>query len=416
MIIQRNAYLKQLIDSRHNHLIKIVTGLRRCGKSFLLFEIFTQWLEDNGVPTSHIIHIDLEDRRNRKLHNPDALIEYIDSKLLDNEMHYIMIDEIQYVSEFEDVLNSYLKVKNADVYVTGSNARFLSKDVITTFRGRGDEIRIYPLSFKEFMQIHPGSKQAALNAYLHFGGMPQAVLEPNEAKRSKYLKDLFTATYIRDIIERYNIKQTEVLEDLLNILASAIGGLTNPSKLANTFESVEKNKVSRTTLTSYIEYICDSFLISKAARYDVKGKKYMDTPYKFYYTDLGLRNARLNFRQFEPTHLMENLIYNELLVQGYNVDVGVVTISSSEQGKRQQRQHEVDFVCNLGSRCYYIQSAYKMLDDDKIKQETASLRGIGDNFKKIVVVGDEMPIQHDSDGITYMSIYDFLLKDNALEL
>lgn len=398
-------------------MIKVLTGLRRCGKSFLLFEIFTKWLLAEGIVKDHIIHIDLEDRRNKDLRDPDALLQYIDSRLKDSGMHYVMIDEIQHVPEFEDVLNSYLKVDNADIYVTGSNARFLSKDVMTTFRGRGHEIKVYPLSFREFLPVFDGTRQAALNEFVLYGGMPQAVLEEDAQEKVKYLKALFSHTYLKDIKERYKIKNDEILSDLLNILASSIGGLTNPSKLANTFETVEKIKVNRMTLTNYLEYICDSFLVEKATRYDVRGKRYMDTPYKFYFSDLGLRNARLNFRQVELTHLMENLIFNELLIRGFNVDVGMVTINRrGDDGRQVQSQNEIDFVCNQGSKKYYIQSAYRMPDQEKIDQEKASLRAVNDSFKKIVIVWDEMPVMRDNDGITTMSIYDFLMSENPLEL
>ena len=417
LTIERNMYLRQLVASRHNRMIKVLTGLRRCGKSFLLFEIFTKWLLAEGIVKDHIIHIDLEDRRNKDLRDPDALLQYIDSRLKDSGMHYVMIDEIQHVPEFEDVLNSYLKVDNADIYVTGSNARFLSKDVMTTFRGRGHEIKVYPLSFREFLPVFDGTRQAALNEFVLYGGMPQAVLEEDAQEKVKYLKALFSHTYLKDIKERYKIKNDEILSDLLNILASSIGGLTNPSKLANTFETVEKIKVNRMTLTNYLEYICDSFLVEKATRYDVRGKRYMDTPYKFYFSDLGLRNARLNFRQVELTHLMENLIFNELLIRGFNVDVGMVTINRrGDDGRQVQSQNEIDFVCNQGSKKYYIQSAYRMPDQEKIDQEKASLRAVNDSFKKIVIVWDEMPVMRDNDGITTMSIYDFLMSENPLEL
>lgn len=417
MYIKRDQYLEQLINSRHNRMIKIVTGIRRCGKSFLLFELYTQWLKEQGIDNAHIIHIDLEDRRNKALRDPDALLAYIDAHLIDNQMHYIMIDEIQNVPEFEDVLNSYLKIKNADVYVTGSNARFLSKDVITAFRGRGDEIRVYPLSFREFLSVYENDKQAALNDFMIYGGLPQVVLEHSEKEKASYLKSLFTQTYIRDIKERYQIKHDEILNDLLNILSSSIGSLTNPSKLVNSFESVKKVKVNRMTLTNYLEYICDSFLMEKSVRYDVKGKRYMDTPYKFYFTDLGLRNARLNFRQLEPSHMMENIIYNELRIRGYNVDVGVVNIRKRDDaGNIGYAQHEIDFICNQGNKRYYIQSAFRMLDDAKIKQETASLRSVDDSFKKIIIVGDEIPVMRDNDGIAIIGIYDFLLAEKPLEL
>lgn len=398
-------------------MIKIVTGLRRCGKSYLLFELYTQWLKEQGVDSDHIVHIDLEDRRNRLLRAPDALLEYIDSRLTDDRMHYIMIDEVQNVAEFEDVLNSYLKVRNADVYVTGSNARFLSKDVITTFRGRGKEIKVYPLSFKEFYSVYEGSRQSALYEYLIYGGMPQAVLERTVEDKSEYLKNLFTETYIRDIVERYQIRNLEMLNSLLDILSSSIGCLTNPNRLVNIFETVEKMKVSRTTISEYLEDICESFLIEKVARYDVKGNHYIDSPYKFYFTDLGLRNARINFRQVEPSFLMENLIYNELRIRGFNVDVGVVTVRKrNREGNYVQSQHEIDFICNQGSRRYYIQSAYRMADNDKVEQETTSLRNVADSFKKIVITGEEVPVMRDNFGITTISIYDFLIAENPLEL
>lgn len=417
MIIQRDNYLRKLISRRHNGMIKVVTGVRRCGKSFLLSNIYADWLRKQGVYESHIITIDLEDRRNKSLRDPDALLRYIDSKLTDNSVYYIMIDEIQHVPEFEDVLNSYLKMPNADVYVTGSNARFLSKDVITTFRGRGDEIRLYPLSFSEIYPYLNQPDDMALNSYLLYGGMPQVALMDNDEEKITYLKGLFTHTYIRDIVERNKIKNTDVLDDLLNILASSIGALTNPTKLTNTFESVKHEKVNRMTLTSYLEYICDSFLTEKACRFDIKGKRYIDSPYKFYFTDCGLRNARINFRQVERSHLMENVIYNELRIRGFNVDVGVVPVQTRKgPGNPVRSQLEVDFVCNLGSKRYYIQSAYRIPDEDKMRQEEASLRNIDDSFKKIIVVGEHTPVLRNNAGITTMSIYDFLLKDNSLEL
>jgi len=397
-------------------MIKIVTGIRRCGKSFLLSTIYADWLRSQGVDENHIITIDLEDRHNRKLRNPDALLEYIDSFLTDDAMHYFMIDEIQHVPEFEDVLNSYLKVRNADIYVTGSNARFLSKDVITTFRGRSHEIRLHPLSFSEVFP-HMGLPEAkALPLYMLYGGMPQVYELNTDKEKSDYLKRLFTHTYVKDIVERYKIKNTEVLDELLNILASGIGAMTNPTKLANTFESVRNEKVNRMTLTSYLEYICDSFIAEKACRYDIKGKRYIDSPSKYYFEDCGLRNARLNFRQTEPSHLMENIIYNDLRIRGFNVDVGVVPIQRRlDDGNRQRVQLEVDFVCNLGNRRYYIQSAYRMPSEEKLNQEKASLVNIDDSFKKIIIVGEYTPVLRDNDGITTISIYDFLLNDNCLD-
>jgi len=417
MIIQRPHYLQKLIDCRHNGLIKTVTGIRRCGKSYLLFQLFSSWLKEQGISDDHIIKIDLENRRNKELRNPDVLLEYIDSKINDDGMHYIMIDEVQLVSEFEDVLNSYLKMSNVDVYATGSNAKFLSKDVITTFRGRSIEIKVYPLSFREFFSAYGGQQEDALDAYMTYGGMPQILDFNDEGLKSDYLKNLYTETYLRDIKERYQIKNNEDMENLLDFISSSIGSLTNPTKLSNTFETVKREKISRNTVCSYLEYICEAFLAEKASRYDVKGKKYLDTPYKYYFTDLGLRNARLNFRQLEPSHMMENVIYNELRIRGFNVDVGVVQIvRRNAEGKQERVRLEIDFVCNKGSRKYYIQSAYQMLDEDKIRQEEASLRNVDDSFKKIIVVGSNIIIRRNEAGITTMGIYDFLLKENSLEL
>lgn len=417
MLIQRPLYLERLIASRHNGMIKIITGVRRCGKSFLLSKIYADWLKQHGVDEAHIITVNLEDRRNKYLRDPDVLLEYIDSKIKDKSVHYIMIDEIQHVAEFEDVLNSYLNMDNADVYVTGSNAKFLSKDVITTFRGRGYEIKIHPLSYKEYLPISGLSPVLALREHMTYGGLPQVVLMQKEELKIEFLKELFQHTYIKDILERYNIKNTEVLDDLLNILASGIGSLTNPTKLANTFESVKHEKVSNKTISAYLEYLCDSFIMERACRYDIKGKKYIESPYKYYFMDEGLRNARLNFRQIEYTHLLENLIYNELRIMGFNVDVGVVPIQrTTEDAKRHRARLEVDFVCNRGSRRYYIQSAYKIPDEEKFEQEEMLLRLIDDSFKKLIVVGEEMPILHTEAGTTIMSIYDFLLKENPLEL
>lgn len=417
MIIERPLYLKQLISLRHNGMIKIVTGIRRCGKSFLLSTIYAGWLKKQGVAEDHIIDINLEDRRNKALRDPDNLLAYIDSKIKDDDMHYIMIDEIQLVPEFEDVLNSYLNMPNADVYVTGSNARFLSSNVRTEFAGRGDEIRLHPLSFSEFNSIMGDDKTLNLREYMVYGGMPQVVLRTTEKEKSEVLKSLFQRTYIRDIVERYNIKNTDVLDELLNIVASSIGGLTNPTKLCNTFESVRHEKVNRMTITSYLNYLCESFLIEKSSQYDIKGKRYIDSPYKYYFSDCGLRNARLNFRQIEFTHLLENIIYNELLIRGFNVDVGVVSKQiRTDDGCRVRRNYEVDFVCNQGSKRYYIQSAYKMIDDEKVRQEENSLRNIDDSFKKIIILGESTPVIRNEYGITIISIYDFLLNDNSLEL
>lgn len=417
MKIERPIYLNKLIACRHNGMIKIVTGVRRCGKSFLLSELYADWLKTEGVKSDHIITINLEDRHNRELRDPDALLNYIDSQLRDEDQFYVMIDEIQHVPEFEDVLNSYLHVKNVDIYVTGSNARFLSKDVITTFRGRGYEIKVHPLSFSEYYPISGLSMTKALRQHMLFGGLPQVVQLETDEQKSEFLKSLMTHTYLKDIVDRYKIRNTDVLDELLNIMASSIGGLTNPTKLANTFESVKHEKIGNKTISAYIEHLCDSFIMEKAARYDIKGKRLIDSPFKYYFVDEGLRNARLNFRQVEFNHLMENLIYNELRIKGFNVDVGVVPIQRRLANKKRERvQLEVDFVCNLGSRRYYIQSAYRMPDEEKFKQEEASLRNIDDSFKKIIVVGEETPVLRTETGTTIMSIYDFLLKENSLEI
>lgn len=417
MIIERDSYLKRLIAKRHNGKIKIVTGIRRCGKSFLLSTIYANWLRSQGVDDTHIININLEDRRNKALRDPDALLAFIDSKLTDEKMHYIMVDEIQLVPEFEDVLNSYLNMPNADVYVTGSNARFLSKQVRTEFAGRGEEVRLHPLTFKEFTTVVDKDKADALRDYMIYGGLPQVVLKDSHEEKVELLKALFENTYVSDIVARYKIRNTEVLDELLDILASSIGGLTNATKLANTFVSVKHEKVSRNTIANYLEYICDSFLTEKASRYDIKGKRYIESPYKYYFTDCGLRNMRLNFRQVEYTHLLENVIYNELIARGFSVDVGVVPKQNRDANGDVVRKYlEVDFVCNHGSRRYYIQSAYRMIDEDKVKQEEASLRNIDDSFKKIIILGEYTPVLHNESGITIISIYDFLLKENSLEL
>ena len=419
MIIERNSYLKKLIAKRHNGKIKIVTGIRRCGKSFLLSTIYANWLRKEGIDDQHIISINLEDRRNKSLRDPDALLTYIDSKLTDNLVHYVMIDEIQLVPEFEDVLNSYLDMSNVDVYVTGSNARFLSKQVRTEFAGRGEEVKLHPLTFKEYLTAVNShrSQTEALRDYMIYGGLPQVVLKDTHDEKVELLNALFENTYMSDIIARYKIRNKEVLDELLNILASSIGGLTNATKLANTFVSVKHEQVSRNTIVNYLEYICDSFLMEKASRFDIKGKRYIESPYKYYFSDTGLRNVRLNFRQVEYTHLLENIIYNELIARGFSVDVGVVEKRTRDENGADLRQYlEVDFVCNKGSRRYYIQSAYKMIDEEKVRQEELSLRNIDDSFKKIIILGEYTPVLHNESGITLMSIYDFLIKENSLEL
>ena len=416
MNVNRNIYLQRLVDSRHNRMIKVITGVRRCGKSYLLFHLFTEWLFAQGVAEDHVITVNLEDRRNKSLRDPDNLLAYIDGRMTDKDMYYILLDEIQMVDEFEDVLNSYLNVDNADVYVTGSNAKFLSKDVITEFRGRGDEIHMLPLSFGEFYSVYEGDYKMALDEYLTYGGLPQILSYKTEKQKADYLKGLFEKTYISDIVGRYHVKNEAELSDLVNIVASAVGSLTNPTKIVNTFATVKNVKITNDTVKKWLDYLCDSFLVSRAMRYDAKGRRYIDTPSKYYFSDLGLRNARLNFRQNEKTHLMENMIYNELLYRGFNVDVGVVvTELTSSEGKRQKVQLEIDFVCNQGSRRYYIQSAYKMDTDEKRRQECLSLLKVDDSFKKIVIVADDQLVHHDDHGITTICLRDFLTQPSALD-
>ncbi len=415
--IERKKYLDELISLRNNGMIKIITGMRRCGKSYLLFEIFTSYLESTGITPEHIIKVDLEDYKNKRMRDPDNLYAYVESRIVDDEMYYILLDEVQTLESFEDVLNGFLKMRNVDVYVTGSNAKFLSKDIITEFRGRGFEVKMYPLSFNEYMSAYSGTVQAGFNEYMLYGGLPQILSYETEEQKVRFLKTLFDETYIKDIKDRHDIRKDDDLEELINIMASGIGALTNPNKLANTFRSEKKSAISYDTVKDYIDYLCDSFLIEKSTRYDIKGKRYVNSPYKYYFMDLGLRNARLNFRQSEKSHLMENMIYNELRIRGFNVDVGVVpVVIRNEDGKQQRSSLEVDFVCNLGSRRYYIQSAYRMESDEKTRQERASLLKVDDSFKKIIIIGEESPVIRDESGITTISIYDFLLKDNSLEL
>lgn len=416
-MIERNKYLAELISLHGNGMIKVITGMRRCGKSYLLFRIFVSYLEKQGVASDHIIKINLEEFKSRELRNPNNLYSYVESCIKDDEQYYILIDEVQMLDCFEDVLNGFLGISNVDVYVTGSNAKFLSKDIITEFRGRGYEIKMYPLCFREYMSVYEGSVHAGLNEYMLYGGLPQILSYKTEEQKVNFLKSLFDETYIKDIRERYDIRKDDDLEELINIMASDIGALTNPNKLANTFRSEKKSIISYDTIKNYTDYLCDSFLIEKSTRYDIKGKRYINSPFKYYFMDLGLRNARINFRQFEKSHLMENLIYNEMRVRGFNVDVGVVPfVNTDDEGRRQRLALEVDFVCNLGSRRYYIQSAYRMDSSEKMKQERTSLLKVDDSFKKIIILGEECPITRDEQGITTIGIYDFLLKENSLEL
>ena len=410
--IKRDMYLQKLIDRQKNGLIKIITGIRRCGKSYLLDPIYKNYLLSQGVKEDHIIKIDLDERKNNKYLNPDVLDEYIRSKIMDKNMYYVILDEIQKVEDFESVLNGFLHIENVDIYVTGSNSKFLSSDIRTEFRGRGDEIKVLPLSFSEFLTGYEGNREEAWNEYKTYGGLPRILSQKTNEQKSKYLKDLFERTYLSDIVERHNIQRIDVLDSLVNILASSIGSLTNPKKLSDTFVSSSMKDVSINTITTYINYLLEAFLIEKAERYDVKGKQYISTPSKFYFSDIGLRNARLNFRQQEEDHIMENIIYNELLYRGYNVDVGVVEIRE----KNLRKQIEVDFVCNQADKRYYIQSALSLPTREKTLQEERPLMNINDNFKKIIVVKDNIKNWTTEEGITIIGIQEFLLNKESLLL
>lgn len=417
MEIKRDTYLNKLISKRNNGLIKVVTGVRRCGKSYLLFTLFKNYLLSAGTDVQHIIEIAFDAFENRQFRDPDVLYPYLKEKIQGDDMYYVLLDEVQLLGEFEAVLNSLIRMKNVDVYVTGSNAKFLSKDVITEFRGRGDEVHMYPLNFAEFMSVYPGTKQDGWNEYMIYGGLPLVLSFQTQEEKITFLKSLFEETYISDIVGRHKIRNRAELEELLNVLSSAIGSLTNPSKLSATFKSVKQKTISKTTIKNYLDYLMDSFLIDSAVRYDIKGKKYIDTPVKYYFTDMGLRNARLNFRQLEETHTMENIIFNELKIRGFNVDVGVVTINSTNgKGNGIRKQLEIDFVCNKGSKRYYIQSAYAIPDQAKMEQEQRSLVMTGDFFKKIIITKDAPASYYNDDGVLIMSIYDFLLNSDSLEM
>ena len=417
MEIKRDRYLNLLISKKHNGLIKVITGMRRCGKSYLLFTLFKDYLLSEGIEKNHIIEIAFDAYENKQYRDPDVLYPYLKEKIKDDGMYYVLLDEVQLLGEFEAILNSLTRMKNVDVYVTGSNARFLSKDVITEFRGRGDEVHMYPLSFAEFMSVYPGTKQDGWNEYMLYGGLPLVLSFTTPDQKIAFLKSLFEETYISDIVGRHNIRNKAELEELLNILSSAIGSLTNPEKLSATFRSVKNKKISSATIRKYIDYLCDSFLIDSAVRYDVKGKKYIDTPVKYYFTDMGLRNARLNFRQLEETHSMENIIFNELKIRGFNVDVGVIIqYDTNEKGNSVRRQLEIDFVCNKGSKRYYIQSAYAIPDQAKMEQEQRSLMLTGDFFKRIIITKDTPAPYYNENGVLIMSVYDFLLNENSLDI
>ena len=415
MEIKRNRYLNTLISKKHNGLIKVITGMRRCGKSYLLFTLFKEHLLSDGIDEDHIIEIAFDAFENKKYRDPDVLYPYLKEQIKDDAMYYVLLDEVQLLGEFESILNSLIRMKNVDVYVTGSNARFLSKDVITEFRGRGDEVHMYPLSFAEFMSVYPGTKQDGWNEYMLYGGIPLVLEFTTPDQKIAFLKSLFEETYISDIVGRHNIRNKAELEELLNILSSAIGSLTNPQKLSATFQTVKKKKISNSTIKRYIDYLCDSFLIDSAIRYDVKGKKYIDTPVKYYFTDMGLRNARLNFRQIEDTHSMENIIFNELKMRGFNVDVGVIMqYETNEKGTNIRKQLEIDFVCNQGSKRYYIQSAYAIPDQAKMEQEQRSLMLTGDFFKRMIITKDTPAPYYNESGVLIMNVYDFLLNENSL--
>lgn len=429
MEIQRNHYLDKLIRHKHNGLVKIITGIRRCGKSYLLNTLFYRHLLESGVDENHIIKFAFDSaddlmligekltdiqKKKRKV-DPEKFVTYIKSKILDNTMHYLLLDEVQMLDTFEAVLNSYLRKDNVDVFVTGSNAKFLSRDIVTEFAGRGDEIHMFPLSFSEFMSVYKGDKYEGLTQYMLYGGIPLVVLFENESDKAALLTNLFEEIYIRDIERRYKIRNKNELEEILNTLSSSIGSLTNPEKLRNTFHSVKKSKISAATIKKYLDILEDSFLVDSAKRYDIKGKSYIETPQKYYFSDLGLRNARINFRQFEQTHCMENVIYNELKIRGYNVDVGVVTATEKNgAGNTIRKQLEVDFVCNQGSQRYYIQSAFSLPDSEKINQEMRPFKKIEDSFKKIVVTHDMVPAHYNEDGILTVNIYDFLLDKSII--
>lgn len=416
MEIKRQIYLDKLISKKHNGLIKVITGLRRCGKSYLLFNILKEHLLSSGVDESHIIEMPFDSYENKQYRNPEILYPYLKSLIKDNGMYYILLDEVQMLDDFESVLNGLSRIKNVDLYVTGSNAKFLSKDIITEFRGRGDEVHMYPLSFSEFMSAFDGTKQDGWNEYTVYGGLPMILGFKTPDQKADFLKMLLDETYISDIVGRNKVRNKNELEEILDVLSSSIGSLTNPSKLSAVFQSVKKKTISPITIKKYIGYFSDSFLIDCAMRYDVKGNKYIDTPLKYYFTDMGLRNARLNFRQLEETHTMENVIFNELKIRGYNVDIGIVTSNEkNSQGVNVRKQLEIDFVCNKGSKRYYIQSVYAMPTEEKMKQEQRSLLLTDDYFKKVIITKDSAGPWYNEKGILVMNIFDFLLNPNSLD-
>lgn len=426
-IIKRDSYLNRLINKKENGLIKVITGIRRCGKSYLLFNLFYDYLIESGVKEEQIITIALDDDTNVQYRDPDELSKYVRSRIVNKDMYYILIDEVQYAISKEElknpdnirlynVLNGLFRLRNVDIYVTGSNSKMLTKDVLTAFRGRGDEVRVYPISFKEYYAFVGGDKSDAYEEYALYGGMPLVLSKKTDAEKMSYLQGLFSEVYFKDIVERYEIELPDVLEELTDDLCSSIGSLTNASKIANTLQSVKGIKVSSTTISNYLNYLIESFLFSNAKRYDVKGRKYFEYPSKYYCTDIGLRNAQLNFRQQEETHIMENIIYNELLCRGYSVDVGVVEIVERNEGKKTKKQCEIDFVVNVGAKKYYIQSALNVSESSKMEAELRPLKNTKDFFKKIIVSKTSMKSWTDKDGILHLGLYEFLLNENSLEL
>ena len=417
MNIERPIYLQKLKDRMHDGMIKVITGLRRSGKSYLLFELFRRDLLDSGIRPDHIIGLELDMRRNEKYRDPDVLLSYLSEKMKDDGMYYILLDEVQMLKDFVSVLNELLHYRNADVYVTGSNSKFLSTDIVTEVRGRGNEVRIHPLSFSEYCSVFQGSRDEAWQEYFTYGGLPQTLSMNSDEQKVDYLRNLFETTYIKDIKERNKIRHKTEMGVLLDILASATGSLTNPLKLSNTFHSKRGVPFPESTIARYCKYLENAFLINKSVRYDIKGKGYIDTPFKYYYEDVGLRNARLNFRQQDENHIMENIVYNELRYRGFSVDVGVVEIREKQpNGKLERKQLEIDFVANSGSRRYYVQSAFSMNSPDKEAQEKRPFLRLNDSFKKIVLVRDNIKVRRDEDGIVTMGLLDFLLMPNSLEV
>ncbi|MBO7206931.1 MAG: ATP-binding protein [Kiritimatiellae bacterium] len=415
MEIKRDIYLNRLIRWTKNGLIKVITGIRRCGKSYLLLKLFHRYLVESGVREDHIIEVELDDLRNEKLRDPYRMLEYVEGRIIDGETYYIILDEVQFLERFEEVLNSFLHLPNSDIYVTGSNSRFLSSDVITEFRGRGIELLVYPLSFREFSSVYQGKPDDAWNDYYTYGGLPLITAMGSKQEKIEYLSSLFQKVYLSDIIERHKIRHRKELGDLVNVLASSVGSLTSLPKLVKTFKSAERKEISRKTLANYTEYLIDAFLINKAVRYDLKGRKYIGSLAKYYFEDVGLRNARIGFRQVEENHIMENILYNELKIRGYRVDVGIIEkFAKDRNNKTAKKQLEIDFVANLGDEQYYIQSALDVSSAKKRQQEERSLRAVNDGFKKIVVVKENIDLQRNNDGISTIGIRKFLLDELSL--